>query len=152
MCNLETQETKPKIEAKEDSPGQTLSPINTTTEQTAANYTITEQTQSSSATTPYKGYTNQTPDAQTQSTTTTATADQSTASYQAYTQPQAASTASATEKTALSSSKFWHLLRCMPCLWWQIYSLSKVTIDQRRSEGSQSLLPRLTRVVSQTVG
>ena len=114
MCNLETQETKPKIEAKEDSPRQTPSPINTTTEQTAANYTTTEQTQSSSATTPYKGYTNQTLDAQTQSTTTTATADQSAASYQAYTQPQAASTASATEKTALSSSKFWHLLRCMP--------------------------------------
>ncbi|XP_067050211.1 uncharacterized protein [Acropora muricata] len=101
----ETQETKPKIEAKEDSPGQTLSPINTTTEQTAANYTTTEQTQSSSASTPYKGYTNQTPDAQTQSTTTTATAHQSTASYQAYTQPQAASTASATEKTALSSTQ-----------------------------------------------
>ncbi|XP_074626433.1 uncharacterized protein LOC141884532 isoform X2 [Acropora palmata] len=101
----ETQETKPKIEAKEDSPGQTLSPINTTTEQTAANYTTTEQTQSSSATAPYQGYTNQTPDAQTQSTTTTATADQSTASYQAYTQPQAASTASATEKTALSSTE-----------------------------------------------
>ena len=136
MRNLETQETKPKIEAKEDSPGQTLSPINTTTEQTAANYTTTEQTQSSSVTTPYKAYTNQTPDAQTQSTTTTATADQSTASYQAYTQPQAASTASATEKTALSSSKFWHLLRCMPCLWWQIYHypIFKVIIDRRRSE------------------
>ena len=143
MCNLETQETKPKIEAKEDSPGQTLSPINTTTEQTAANYTTTEQTQSSSATAPYQGYTNQTPDAQTQSTTTTATADQSTASYQAYTQPQAASTASATEKTALSSSKFGHLLRCMPCLWRQIYhcQIFKVIIARRGSEGSQSLLP-----------
>lgn len=126
FCNLETQQTKPEIEAKEDSAERTQSPPNTTTEQTVANYTTTEQTQSSSTTTPYQGSINQTPEAQTQSTPTTATADQNTASYQAYTQPQATSTASATETTALSSSKFWHFLRSMPYVYGDKYIIIRL--------------------------